>query len=650
MACLAAVMLTACTQGPKDNAAADRLIEAAHKARHYQRLALLADSLHRRGDITAPKAYYWQGYAYERLTQRRVAEFFWDKAIEAGAESTSPDDLDYYARAACRLANLLSTHGDIEGTLRAAVPVAERLEALQCDTTSDYVNMLIYIGCCQSRNNVPEDSINDSFSRAYQKHIDDVDSKHTDEAYKNAIAGVVNIAYNYNEIHDYPSALKWTERYGKLITQYEQRSGISPDYVDKQWARYDIYRAIALQGSGKADEAKLAYADFLKTAYSQTPEGRIMAVDYLMAAKRWSEAADNYKSLDLMLSDNNTRYTLENIQNMVLRKYRANYLAGRHDSALAVSMLVSETLDSAIVKTYRQDNYEQKVIRAKVLEMAAEEASAARQRMYVLIGALIALLAAFIVFALHRRRAAHAMKQAYSDLQGQYDHIASEAAAKALADHDRQLSHDLLRGASTAALPAVEGISLAATESPSACDFCYCLPSPGGLCLCIGGTAQASARAATAAAIAREQSRALMANGATPEQTVSAVASTMSTGGYEPVSLFVALLDPATGRLSYCNHQHPEPLTAADNITPLPADGHEATLAPGTTLLLYAAELADAEDSSQRRFGEKRLAGEALQAKKTGSAPEAFIARLTEAAQRFTGTGIQPTMLAIQYK
>ena len=43
-----------------------------------------------------------------------------------------------------------------------------------------------------------------------------------------------------------------------------------------------------------------------------------------------------------------TSYSLENIQKMLLRKYEVNLKAGRIDTARAVSMSITERLDSAI--------------------------------------------------------------------------------------------------------------------------------------------------------------------------------------------------------------------------------------------------------------------------------------------------------------
>lgn len=77
-----------------------------------------------------------------------MAEFYFNTGLNA-ALATSSDDPDILAKIASHLTNLLMVRGDYEAALKAARPVVARLEELQCDTTSDYVNLLIYIGCCQ---------------------------------------------------------------------------------------------------------------------------------------------------------------------------------------------------------------------------------------------------------------------------------------------------------------------------------------------------------------------------------------------------------------------------------------------------------------------------------------------------------------------
>ena len=260
--------LTACKNGKpseEGHTRALRQINNAYEERNYEELLQLADSLCNIGELSEAEAYYWQGYASDHTNQLRMAEFYWKTAIAQTSNSTEPEDLAIYAKSASRLANVLGIRGEYDAVLDMAKPVVKRLEELKCDTTSDYNNLLLIMGLCQSRFGLSKDTANDSYERAYQTHMNNIEQHRSDEAYKNAIAGVVNIAFNYNETQEYKEAIVWIDRYGELIRQYEQRNGADPNYVDRQWARYDIYRAIALDGQGKKDEAAKVYDHYLTT-------------------------------------------------------------------------------------------------------------------------------------------------------------------------------------------------------------------------------------------------------------------------------------------------------------------------------------------------------------------------------------------------
>ena len=323
--------LTACKSGKpseEGHKRAIRQIMNAYEEREYQELLTLADSLHTIGELSEPEAYYWQGYACDRTNQLRMAEFYWKTAITQTENSTTPEELALYAKSASRLANLLGSRGEYSAVLEMCEPVLKRLEELKCDTMSDYTNLLLIKGLCQTRFGLSKEAANENYERAYQTHMKNIEENHSDEAYKNAIAAVVNIAFNCNETQEYREAITWIDRYAELIRQYEQRNGADPLYVDRQWARYDIYRAIALDGQGKKEEAAKIYDHYLTTQYSQIPEGRIAIIDYLTAAKRWTEVADNYQYLDELLGHKD--YSIEDFQKMVLPKFKANMLAEHH--------------------------------------------------------------------------------------------------------------------------------------------------------------------------------------------------------------------------------------------------------------------------------------------------------------------------------
>ena len=272
--------LCSCSNQEKSSAKATQLMGDAHQAKDYERLMLLADSLEKTGELLPASADYWRGYACDRMKRKQEAVDYWRNSIAAAEKSTSDENLNVYVKSATRLANLLCIDGDYEGTLKMAMPVVAKLEELKCDTTSDFVNLLIFIGLSQvSTGQSPEDS-HAGFLRACRKHRETIERYHSDEAYKDAIAGLVNIAYYCVKSQRYEPALYYTSNFGDLLIEYEQHTGVDAGYVDRQVGRYTIFKALALDRTGRKEEAAKTYEAFLATKFSQSAEGKALADDY----------------------------------------------------------------------------------------------------------------------------------------------------------------------------------------------------------------------------------------------------------------------------------------------------------------------------------------------------------------------------------
>ena len=533
-----------------------------------------------------------------------MAEFYYNTALKAAAD----EDLDIYAKAASHLANLMALRGDYENGLKLATPVVQKLEEQQCDTTSDYVNLLIYIGCCQAGLGTTGDAVGDGFDKAYEKHLDNVKKNRTDEAYKSAFAGLINIAYACNYTGQYRDALKWNGHLSEMLSEYEQRPGINPDYVDKQQARYNLYQAQALEGLGKTEEAAKAFDAFLATDYAKTPEGRIMANDYLIVAKRWGEAADNYQSLTALLGDNDDGYSLDNIESLVLKKYQANLLAGRRDSAIAVSMQLCDSLAGAFKRAKEIDAAEQAVIVSKVEELGDQQVAATRRHQMEMLG-LLGLLA-----LTERSR--------------------TETEQRFAAAIQQRLSH--------APLPQRKDLEVYVSQTPGTMpggSFYDTLLCDDTLLFCIGSAAAQGIDAATAAAMAWAQFRTAAAFGQTPEQIVNAISNAIADGQSIPVRLFVG------------NAGNNTPLLTDEEISLLPIDDtapagsqpgtvyttQETTIAPGKLLFLYTNGIAEAKDADGKTLGDKQFRGMALQAAKLNAKPQPFYDNILKAIDSFTG-------------
>ena len=668
--------LTACkSEKPSEegHTRALRQIQIAYEERDYQELLRLADSLCTIGELSEPEAYYWQGYASDRTKQLRMAEFYWKTAVAQTSNSTEPEDLAIYAKSASHLANVLGSRGEYEVVLDIIQPVVNRLKELKCDTMSDYNNLVLMIGLCQSRFGLSRDAANESYEQAYQTHMKNIEEHRSDQAYKNAIAGVVNIAYNCNETKSYRDALLWIDRYGELIRQYEQRNGADPAYVDRQWARYDIYRTIALDGLGKKDEAAKVYEHYLTTQYSRTPEGRIAVNDYLAAASRWEEVAENYECLDDLLGHKN--YSIEDFQKMVLPKFKANLQAGRRDSAMAVALDISHSLDTAITEARKQDAQELAVIRQKAEKLAADEALAIRQRTNNLFLVLALVFGGFAVYTYYRHRKTLRGIKKHRELKEAYNELENTKTMVNKAILEQEISRNIQLAMTPDAPPQNDDIRLFASLKPADatdCDLYDYFVSNDKFFFCIGDAKGTGINASTSMAITRTEFRSLASDKVEPAEIVTSINKKL-TDRKNPdmaVTLLLGILDLTTGRLRYTNAEQTAPLLVGSGIGLLPVDKNaavgthpdyrystqETRIDPGTLIFLYTQDLLEAKNDANDSYGHRRMLGESLQASKMLSeklTPEAFDKWMKEAIARFTGkeaADVKLTTFTFQYK
>ena len=129
------------------------------------------------------------------------------------------------------------------------------------------------------------------------------------------------------------------------------------------------------------------------------------------------------------------------------------------------------------------------------------------------------------------------------------------------------------------------------------------------------------------------------------------------------VTLFLGVLDLATGRLRYCNAGHDHPVLARDTVEELPAlanvpvgtfddfqyQAQETVVSPGTLLFLYTDGVTEAKDAGRRQYGRERL----LRTLSTCSRePAAVVHEIEHSVRAFSGTAGQSddiTTLAVRY-
>lgn len=610
------------------NEEAENMVNEAYEAQDYPRIIELVDSLKPLGNLSEGQADYWLGYAYDRLMQKRMAELYWKKGISVVENSTEVEDAKVYAAIVQRLTGLMNVWGEYEAAQKIVLPAIERMEKLNCDSTSDYANLLIYEGCYQSRLGISEIKADEYLAQGYRLHLDLIQRNNNYTYYRDAIIGLGIICNTYLDIHKYGKAFMWTERLAELIRGYEKVPDGRPGYAEKQWARYYVNSAIALEGLGRKREAAQAYQLFQESSFSRTAEGSILGSNYLGLAGRWQESADNFSNLSTLIEEQNVGYSLENIQKMLLKKFDVNLQAGRMDSAKAISMDIVAHLDSAITQARRADAIEQEAVHQKEQEMAAEREQNMRDRQtgrLVLIAVLIVFMLIYIVV---RHRAQTRLKKAHNQLKDAYDQLEETTTAKERMESELRIARNIQMSMLPSVFPEIDGLDMYALMTPAkevGGDLYNYIQLGDKLYFCIGDVSGKGVPASLFMAIVTRGFRTLALTGKSPAEIATRLNNELTENNDEGmfVTMFICRLDLKTLQLEYCNAGHNPPIIgdANDKFTFLDVqpnapiglwpgleyEGEEIKLLGNQRLLLYTDGLNEAENRQQEQYGEDRI-------------------------------------------
>jgi serine phosphatase RsbU (regulator of sigma subunit) len=612
----------------KQHQEADSLINVAYETKNYDRIALLADSLKETGGLSEGKAYYWLGYASDRTHKKRMAELYWTKGMAVMDDASTPEELEVYAAIASRLTGLKSTWGEYETGLKVASPALEHLKKYNARMTSDYINLLIYQGCCQSRFGLSENA-NNNLEEAYQAHLDNMEKHPNAIAYRDALVGVINICYNFLEIQDYKKAMYWIDRYDKLLEAYEKLPDARSDYADKQRARYFVYRATALEGVGRKREAAKIYEDFLETGYSLTAEGLILGSDYLRQAGLWHDAADNLRSTERLIKEYGMDYSLQTIQEWMLKKYYVNIMAGRVDTANAVSMKIVEHLDSAITKQRRQDAIDEEAVRQKELEMTAEKERMEQQQWWTRLAVMAALILALVIYIFVRNRMAARLKKAHEQLKVAYDQLEETTAAKERMESELRIARNIQMSMVPSVFPDIKGLDMYASMTPAkevGGDLYNYLLQGDKLYFCVGDVSGKGVPASLFMAQATRLFLTLAKQEMSPAEICTRMNDALSGSdneNYMFVTFWLGLVDLTTGHLSFCNAGHNPPVIGCGGddvaflemqpnvpigvMSGMEYQGEEMENIKGRPFFIYTDGLNEAENKEKEEFSDARL-------------------------------------------
>ena len=420
---------------------ADSLINVAYKLRDYERIVSLADLHQQTGALSDMKAYYWRGYAYSRMRRMRQAEVEWKQAVARNI--TNAEDLEYYSKSANRLAGLLYIKFDYEATMRVAMPAIQLLNEKQYTQNTDYANLQTFIGNCQLKLGNAKDAAL-SYNEAYQCYLQVIDADDDITNYTSSIVGIITITDAYIQTHHYQDAFEWIDRFDSMLLRYRQHPMADDAYLDKQSARLNLDKACALLGMNRHAEAERAYQMAERTQYAKTGDGQLESAKYLMAARRWAEAADKYKVLQNQINRYDIRITFDIVTGYLLPKFRAEVGAHRQDSAISTGKWIANLLDSAIVWERKNDALELATIydtQLKETEIMEQKASLSQQRFLTTVITLVLVVFGFVLFIFFRHRAACRLEKAYHDLE--IANARAEESSRMKSDFIQQISHEI---------------------------------------------------------------------------------------------------------------------------------------------------------------------------------------------------------------
>ena len=433
--------------GAPDPSRADALIEEAHLAHDSDRILALADSLESTGDIGPVKANYWRGYGYYGKWNQYLCRKYWYEAVTL--EPSGREEMVFYGRTANRLSDVLLTSGDYEASMRVALPAMEKMREVGLDVSRDYAYMLVALGCCELNHGEiqPADSYFDEAYRLFMLLVDDNGedggSSHLDNL-KTTVAGLTTVARHCLEKNRYPEVIIWVDRLENVLKEYRSQPETTTESINRRQTLAKFFRASALEGLGAHEDAAAIFESAQENPFAYTGQGRVEAARYLMLAKRWDEAADCYRQLPGVAAEYNVGMTLDNIQQYMLPRFRANFNARRNDEALAISLRLCDVLDSAIVKDRRDKAAELATIyhtQELKQEFVQQKAHMDRQRFLSSVAVMILLIIGFLVFIFYRNRSSMRLEEAYQQLEVANAH--AEEASRVKTAFLQQISHEI---------------------------------------------------------------------------------------------------------------------------------------------------------------------------------------------------------------
>ena len=616
-------------QNARKQTEADSIIKVVFDAGDYERMITLCDSLEQTGDISIIRASTERGIAKDRLNRWKEAEDE-DKKALAETPKNEADSLLFY-QCAYYLADYYCMSGNNEGVLQLALPKIEELKVWAEKKPSDQifeclqrlsgfvVLTQIQLGMIQEAEKMCELSV---------KYMD-MRKSTSDTLWANYVNAVqiYNICISFTNAKEYTAAEKFLHRLDSLVSEITAiQDSTAASYVDQVQSEDYYLHAIIDNAMNRPQEAARYLALYQNTQNAKTLNGRVGEGELLLKMKRYVEAADAYTVLDNLSAQYNMELTLDHMSDYG-RKFKANYLAGRRDTALAVAAYVFENLDSAITKQKNSDAAELATVyetQQKDAEIAQQQISLSRQRLIGTLIALALLTTFFIIYTWYRRKAEKRLSAAHVQLQQAYDQLEETTTAKERIESELRIARDIQMSMVPGIFPQHEGLDMYAEMNPAkevGGDLYGYVMQGDKLYFCVGDVSGKGVPASLFMAQSARLFRTLATEGMMPADIAVRMNNELTEGNDKGmfVTMFMGLLHLDTGRLDYCNCGHNAPVIDGQFLQmqydnqPLglweddPFEGESIDDIRGKQLLVYTDGLSEAENKQMELLGNKRL-------------------------------------------
>jgi serine phosphatase RsbU (regulator of sigma subunit) len=545
---------------------------------------------------------------------------------EALTHQDMKTDLDSlrYTECMVKYGYILLGQNKMEETLRMVMPTLEQMKqkVKHPEYGTRYMSLLIkcydQLMCTQFYLGMKDDS-KKTCEELYQCHFEQLkrdSSSSVKFQFACELDHMSEILFTYK---DYATAEKYVRCLDSLSNDFLKKADANEIYIDEVKAMRSLACSKYELGIGNRAEADKYFAEFLKTDYSKKGVAPFNIAAYLLEAGRYAEAADKYALLDQYLANAGADFDF-NYAPQFCEKFKANYLAGRRDSALAVAKRVFDSLDSLITADRQSNAIEMATVyetQKKDAEIAKQQIELTQQRVIGLIIAIALLTVFFIVYTLIRKRAAKKL----ADMKAAQERIESEL----------RIARDIQMSMVPREFPQREGLDMFASMTPA--------KEVGGdlygyeivndkLYFCVGDVSGKGVPASLFMAQVTRLFQTMARQGLMPADICSQMNDALSGKDNEEgmfVTFWLGLLDMQTGHLNFCNAGHNPPIIGGgDNqgdfmemqpnapiglFPGLEYEGEEIESVKGRALFIYTDGLNEAENTLQEQFGDERLLG-----------------------------------------